>query len=77
MIKSFIGRLVRSGIRAASLSVFAAAALTAAGTAAAGPEVGTRVPPFVGIDHTGAKQDMNGLAGENGLLLLFFRSADW
>lgn len=77
MIKSFAGRVGRSGVRATSLSILAAAALAAADAPAAGPEVGTRVPPFEAVDHTGAKQDMNGLAGENGLLLLFFRSADW
>lgn len=44
---------------------------------AAGPEVGERVPTFEAIDHSGDARDFESLAGERGLLLLFFRSADW
>ena len=42
-----------------------------------GPGVGERMRPFEGIDQNGKRQDFSSLAGENGLYLLFFRSADW
>ena len=44
---------------------------------AAGPEVGQSVPAFEAIDQSGNARDFGSLAGEQGLLLLFFRSADW
>ena len=77
MTKSSKGKLVRTGRGAASLSILAVTALAAADAPVAGPAVGARVPPFEAVDHTGAKQGLRGLSGEHGLLLLFFRSADW
>ncbi|MXY71358.1 MAG: hypothetical protein F4Y47_22740 [Acidobacteriia bacterium] len=44
---------------------------------AAGPEVGQSVPAFEAVDQSGNARDFASLAGEQGLLLLFFRSADW
>ena len=44
---------------------------------AAGPEVGETVPAFEAIDQSGNARDFASLTGEQGLLLLFFRSADW
>ena len=44
---------------------------------AAGPEVGEKVPTFEAIDQSGDARNFDSLAGERGLLLLFFRSADW
>ncbi len=42
-----------------------------------GPEVGAKIPDFAAQDQTGAERDFASLAGPNGLLLLFHRSADW
>lgn len=42
-----------------------------------GPEVGTRSPAFELRDQSGELRTFEDIAGENGLLLLFFRSADW
>ena len=42
-----------------------------------GPEVGAKVPSFQAVDHLGKERNFDDLSGENGLLLLFFRSADW
>ncbi len=42
-----------------------------------GPEVGATIPAFEAVDQTGAKRTFENLAGPNGLLLLFHRSADW
>ena len=44
---------------------------------AAGPEVGETVPAFETVDQSGQMRDFDSLVGERGLLLLFFRSADW
>ena len=42
-----------------------------------GPEIGAKIPDFRAQDQTGAERDFASLAGPNGLLLLFYRSADW
>ena len=42
-----------------------------------GPEVGERIPAFELKDHRGRTQTFDSLKGENGLLLIFTRSADW
>ncbi len=42
-----------------------------------GPAVGTQAPDFELTDQHGNARDFESLTGDNGLLLLFFRSADW
>lgn len=42
-----------------------------------GPQVGARVADFSLIDQFGATRSLRSLAGKNGLMLVFFRSADW
>ena len=42
-----------------------------------GPAVGAEAPSFQATDHLGKSRSFDDLSGENGLLLLFFRSADW
>lgn len=42
-----------------------------------GPKIGERSPDFEAIDHNGNKQTFETLRGRKGLVLLFFRSADW
>lgn len=42
-----------------------------------GPPVGARIPAFELPDQTGRKQTFESLRGPQGLVLLFFRSADW
>ena len=42
-----------------------------------GPEVGAQLPAFELQDQNGEARDFSSLAGPNGLLLLFHRSADW
>lgn len=42
-----------------------------------GPEVGQRIPAFEATDQNGVRQTLETLAGPNGLVLLFVRSADW
>jgi hypothetical protein len=42
-----------------------------------GPAVGGAVPRFEARDQTGRLRTFEDLKGPNGLVLLFFRSADW
>jgi hypothetical protein len=44
---------------------------------ATGPEPGERIPPFSLLDHSGELRSLPDLAGPQGLLLVFHRSADW
>lgn len=42
-----------------------------------GPEVGAKIPDFSLPDQTGQARDFASLKGPKGLVLVFFRSADW
>ncbi len=42
-----------------------------------GPAVGTRVADFSGVDQSGRTQTLQSVMGPNGVMLVFFRSADW
>ena len=42
-----------------------------------GPAVGERIPDFETVDQNGKRQTFETLKGENGLALMFVRSADW
>ena len=42
-----------------------------------GPQVGTRVPDFTLLDQKGQSRTLASLMGPKGLMLVFFRSADW
>jgi hypothetical protein len=44
---------------------------------ATGPEPGQRLPDFALPDQSGVLKSLSDLAGPNGLLLVFHRSADW
>lgn len=44
---------------------------------ALGPMVGQVLKAFDAIDSTGATRDLESLKGPKGLVLVFFRSADW
>jgi peroxiredoxin len=55
--------------------LFGAALMLAA--IATGPEVGSKVPDFSLPDQTGQVRRLASLGGPKGLVLVFFRSADW
>ena len=57
--------------------LFASPWLAGAQTPTAGPERGAVIPEFEAVDQSGQSREFKDLTGENGLLLLFFRSADW
>ena len=42
-----------------------------------GPQVGETVPDFALADQRGEQRDLESLAGPNGTMLVFSRSADW
>ena len=42
-----------------------------------GPQVGTHVPDFTLLDQKGQSRTLASLIGPKGLMLVFFRSADW
>jgi hypothetical protein len=42
-----------------------------------GPEPGERIPDFSLLDQERVSRSLANLAGPNGLLLVFYRSADW
>jgi hypothetical protein len=42
-----------------------------------GPAAGLAAPEFRLKDQNGRERDRGSLAGPNGLVLIFFRSADW
>ncbi len=42
-----------------------------------GPKVGGRVPDFTLVDQNGRSRTLMSLMGPKGLMLVFFRSADW
>ena len=42
-----------------------------------GPQVGSRVPDFILLDQKGQSRTLASLMGPKGLMLVFFRSADW
>ncbi len=63
--------------RLASLAASVLLVCAMSSAVAAGPEVGETVPAFRATDQAGKVRDFDSLAGERGLLLLFFRSADW
>ena len=42
-----------------------------------GPQVGERVPDFSAQDQASHKQTLKSIMGRKGVMLVFFRSADW
>ena len=42
-----------------------------------GPQIGTRVPDFTLLDQKSQSRTLASLTGPKGLMLVFFRSADW
>ena len=63
------------------MPMFAAAIVLAAATAAQaydiGPAVGSKAPPLHVTDAAGKAQSLKDVAGKQGLVLMFFRSAKW
>jgi hypothetical protein len=43
----------------------------------AGPPIGTPAQAFSGVDQFGRERTLASLMGPDGLMLVFYRSADW
>src|SRR5688572_9417685 len=71
--------VLRSLAVAVSLGLFALAAVPLMAAAPEiGPPIGAKVPDIGSPpDQTGAQRSLASLMGEKGLVLFFFRSADW
>jgi hypothetical protein len=54
-----------------------AGALLAAEKVPTGPNPGSTIPAFSAVDQTGRTRQLGDLTGPKGLMLVFFRSADW
>ena len=46
-------------------------------TSKLGPQVGSVVPAFDGVDQFGNRRSLSSVYGPKGAMLVFFRSADW
>ena len=57
--------------------VFLAGAAALLGQPKTGPEPATKVPAFTLPDQAGQQQTLQSVTGPKGLMLVFFRSADW
>jgi hypothetical protein len=57
--------------------IFGAGSLAQTAPESPGPAVGARVPDFQLSDQAGANRSLHSVMGPKGLMLVFFRSADW
>ncbi len=55
----------------------AAQSPAAVDTSKIGPPIGTVAPAFAGVDQFGKTHTPASIAGRRGIMLVFFRSADW
>jgi hypothetical protein len=60
-----------------SLVFLAWAVALAAQTPKTGPEPGVKIPAFSLPDQNGQVQTLQSVMGPKGVLLVFYRSADW
>jgi hypothetical protein len=59
------------------LGLSLAVSLTVFGQIKTGPAVGDHVPDVFAVDQNGHEQTLKSLMGPKGVMLVFFRSADW
>jgi hypothetical protein len=64
-------------LRATALALTLGGGVVAQTSGTPGPAVGVKVPGFQLSDQTGESRSLEGLMGPKGLMLVFFRSADW
>ena len=70
-------RLLFGFVLGFGLDLGVALAAQAPDLSALGPQVGASVPEFGAVDQFGRAQTLQTLMGRDGLMLVFFRSADW
>ena len=71
------GTITAARMRFALIIGLLVAMPTANGQAVPGPAVGSRVPGFEATDQNGRVWPLQKLMGPKGLMLVFYRSADW
>jgi cytochrome oxidase Cu insertion factor (SCO1/SenC/PrrC family) len=78
-VKRLAVRAGSAALAAAAIAVVIArrAPETTQGLAPRGPSVGEALPPFEAPDQNGRVQTFDSLRGPQGLVLVFFQSADW
>ena len=64
-------------MRALALSIFLVTPMASQTVAKTGPATGEKVPDFEAVDQNGASHSLRSLMGPKGMMLVFFRSADW
>jgi hypothetical protein len=42
-----------------------------------GPDIGSKAQDFEALDQNGQVQNLRSISGPNGMILVFYRSADW
>ncbi len=67
--------VVLIGMAVTALAFFSAPAAQV--EIATGPEVGTKIPDIQTLDQHGKIRSFEDLSGSEGLLILFYRTADW
>lgn len=73
----FCGFMTRRLLGLAGALVAATATWAQVDIAAIGPKVGQKAIDFRLVDQDGRTQTLESVAGRNGTMLVFFRSADW
>jgi hypothetical protein len=71
------GTSIRPPALVAAFVLFPAMLLTQVDLSRVGPPVGAQSIPFELLDQNGRMQTLERVAGPNGTMLVFTRSADW
>jgi hypothetical protein len=64
-------------MKALALGIFFVGCISGQTAGKTGPPVGAKVPGFDAVDQNGASHSLRSLMGPKGMMLVFFRSADW
>ena len=76
-VSAHVRRLITMASCVIAMAAGARAALAEDYAAQWGPAIGSRLPVLEAYDQAGNLRTLENLAGEQGLLLLLSRSADW
>ncbi len=76
-MKIQIGTTILATLLLGFSTLAAAQSREAIEVASLGPQIGERVPEFSLPDQNGQIHDLDSIMGQNGVMLVFFRSADW
>jgi|TARA_B110000914_G_scaffold144736_1_gene126678 hypothetical protein len=77
LILNVIGRVICATLLLSLSALAAAQGRAVIEVATLGPQIGDPVPSFSLRDQHGQNQTLESIAGMNGTMLLFHRSADW